>query len=51
MHDQDHDLVDLALAVAREQLTTTKLLQSPGAAELAAAYANLPLIKRCPSLR
>ena len=27
------------------------LLLAPGAAELAAAYANLPLIKRCPSLR
>ena len=41
MHDQDHDLVDLALAVAREQLTTTKLLQSPApAAQIYGALAH-----------
>ena len=32
MHDQDHTLVDLALAVARRELTTTKPLQSPASA-------------------
>lgn len=38
MHDHDHELVDLALAVARHELTTTKPLSSPQpAAEIYAA--------------
>ncbi len=41
MHDHDHELVDLALAVARHELTTTKPLSSPQpAAEIYAALAG-----------
>jgi glutamate/tyrosine decarboxylase-like PLP-dependent enzyme len=39
MHHHDHDLVDMALAVARHELTTTKPLRSPEPA--AAIYAAL----------
>ncbi len=40
MHHQDHSLVDLALSVARHELTTTKPLQSPApAAQLYGALA------------
>jgi len=41
MHDQDHELIDLALAVARHELTTIKPLRTPApAAEIYGALAD-----------